>query len=151
MTLTQIPRFNHVAMSLPADTLDESSRADIVRFYHDVFGWDELPTMTIDRQRLVLSAGRVDQFVFLIADDHPMAAPRLDHWGMRVATLDDLHELLSRTKAFAEHDDRVDIVDYDVDDQEVVKIHAFYVGYLLPMMVEVQYWEWPSGDPFADD
>ncbi|MBV9040640.1 MAG: hypothetical protein JOZ68_06530, partial [Acidimicrobiia bacterium] len=62
------PRFNHVAMSLPADVLDERGRADIVAFYEEVFGWEELPQMTEDRKRLVLMAYRYGQFVFLIAD-----------------------------------------------------------------------------------
>ncbi len=38
-------------------------------------------------------------------------------------------------------DDRVDLIDLHVDDREVVKIHSFYVRYLLPMMCEVQWWE----------
>ena len=49
------PRFNHVAMSLPADLLGEERRGEIVRFYDEVFGWKELPMMTEDRHRLVLS------------------------------------------------------------------------------------------------
>lgn len=141
-TTTKPPRFNHVAMSLPADALDEQGRADIVRFYRDVFGWQELPTMTEDRHRLVLSAHRADQFVFLIAEDEPMTCPRMDHFGMAVHSLDELQELLAGVKEFAAHDDRVDLVDYSIDDQEVVKIHSFYVRYLLPMMLEVQYFEW---------
>ena len=36
-------RFNHVAMSMPADSLDEAGRADICRFYSEVFGWQEHP------------------------------------------------------------------------------------------------------------
>jgi hypothetical protein len=136
------PRFNHVAMSVPADVLDEAGRADLVRFYGEVFGWEELPTMTEDRRRLVLAAYRYDQFVFLIGADEPMTCPRMDHFGMAVDRLDDLQALLQRVKDFAEHDDRVDLVDHAVDDHEVVRIHAFYVGFLLPMMVEVQYFEW---------
>ena len=75
------PRFNHVAMSLPADTLNEQGRADILRFYNEVFGWEELPTLTEDRKRLVMMAYRYDQFVFLIADEPHMSGPRLDHFG----------------------------------------------------------------------
>jgi len=58
-------------MSVPADLLDEQGRHDLVAFYRDVFGWQELPTETVDREKLVLSAYRYDQFVFLIhqADD----------------------------------------------------------------------------------
>ena len=36
------PRFNHVAMSLPADLLDETNRADLCRFWGEVFGFDEI-------------------------------------------------------------------------------------------------------------
>jgi hypothetical protein len=136
------PRFNHVAMSLPADALDEAGRADILRFYGEVFGWAEAPGMTQDRRRLVLMCHRYDQFVFLIADDEPMRAPRLDHFGQSVTTLEELTELRDKVKAFATHDDRVDLVDISVDEHPGVRITAFYVGYLLPMMVETQYWEW---------
>ena len=45
------PRFNHVAMSLPADLLDENNRTDLCRFFSEVLGFDEMPTMTIDRRR----------------------------------------------------------------------------------------------------
>ena len=41
-------------------------------------------------KRLVLSAHAVEQFVFLIADDSPMACPRLDHYGISVGSLEDL-------------------------------------------------------------
>ena len=48
------PSFNHVAMSVPADLLDETGRNDLTRFYKEVFGFDELPTETVDRKKLVL-------------------------------------------------------------------------------------------------
>jgi hypothetical protein len=121
--------------------LDEQGRADILAFYREVFGWTEAPGQTLDRKRLVLLAYEYDQFVFLIAEDEPMKAPRLDHFGMRVASLDDLDEMLARAKAYKEKDDRVDVIDKTVEDYEVLKIHNFYVGYLIPMMVEVQYFE----------
>ncbi len=135
------PRFNHVAMSLPADTLDERGRADIVAFYQDVFGWEELPQMTEDRQRLVLMAYRYGQFVFLIADDDPMRAPRMDHFGMQVDTIEELDEMLDRARAYNEKDDRVDIVDKSAENHGPLTITSFYVGYLLPMMVEVQHFQ----------
>jgi len=135
------PRFNHVAMSMPADALDEAGRAAIVAFYREVFGWDELPTLTEDRRRLVLQAYRYDQFVFLIADDPPMSCPRMDHFGMSVTSEDELDELLARCKAYAEGDDRVDLVDKQVEDHQVLKVKSFYVRYLLPMMIEVQFFE----------
>jgi hypothetical protein len=140
-TPTRTPRFNHVAMSLPADLLGEEGRQDIVRFYDEVFGWKELPTETVDRKKLVLSAYTYEQFVFLIADDSPMTAPRLDHFGMSVETEQELDDMLARAKAFKARDDRVDIVDREVTDHGMLAITSFYVRYLLPMMVEVQWWD----------
>jgi len=126
-------------MSMPADALDEQGRADIVAFYSEVFGWQELPTETIDRQRLVLMAYRYDQFVFLIADDEPMRAPRLDHFGLGVDSEAELDEFLERARRFGERDPRVDVIDKKTEDYPGLSITSFYVGYLLPMMVEVQY------------
>jgi hypothetical protein len=136
------PRFNHVAMSMPADALDETGRKEIVEFYREVFGWEELPTMTEDRHRLVLQAYSYEQFVFLIADEPHMTCPGLDHFGMSVGTSEELDDLLGRAKAFAAHDDRVEIIDRKVEDHGVLKLHSFYVRYLLPLMVEVQHFEW---------
>lgn len=136
------PRFNHVAMSMPADALDEEGRREIIEFYSEVFGWEELPTLTEDRHRLVLQAYRYDQFVFLIAEDEPMTTPRMDHFGMAVHSmeqLDGLHERVRRWKE--ERDDRVDLIEKHVDDHGVLKIWSFYVRHLLPMMIEVQYYE----------
>ena len=139
-----VPRFNHVAMSVPADLLGEEGRREICAFYGEVFGWQELPTETVDRQKLVLMAHRYDQFVFLIAEDEPMRAPRLDHFGQSVATHDELVALRDRVVAFKERtgDERVDLVDLASEEHPGLNLHAFYVGYLLPLMVETQYWEW---------
>ena len=136
------PRFNHVAMSMPADSLDERHRADILAFYGEVFGWQELDTLTADRQRLVMMAHRYDQFVFLIADDSPMLAPRTDHFGQSVASLGELVTLHERCLGYRERDDRVDVIDLHVDEFPGLRLHSFYVGYLMPMMLETQFYEW---------
>lgn len=135
------PRFNHVALSLPPEALDERGRADIVRFYHDVFGWEELPTLTEDRHRLVMMAYEYTQFVFLIADEAPMRAPRMDHFGMGVATEAELDDFLARARSYQESDSRVDLIDKHTDDHGPIAITSFYVKYLLPMMIEVQYFD----------
>jgi hypothetical protein len=142
-TKTRAPRFNHVAMSVPADLLDEKGRGELLRFYGDVFGWEELPTETLDRQRLVLRAYSNEQFVFLIAEDPPMTCPRLDHFGMSVDTMEELDDMLERARAFQSRDDRVDIVDKHATDHDgFLVLTSFYVRYLLPMMVEVQHYDW---------
>jgi hypothetical protein len=141
------PRFNHVAMSLPADLLGEEHRAEITRFYDEVFGWKELPMMTEDRHRLVLSCYTYEQFVFLIAEDSPMKCARLDHYGISVETEEELDVMLGTAKAFAAKDDRVDLIDKKTEDHGMLAITSFYVGYLLPMMVEVQWWDFKEDHP----
>jgi hypothetical protein len=138
------PRFNHVAMSVPADLLDETGRGEILRFWDEVFGFTEMPTMTVDRKRLILSCVHWDQFVFLIAEDDPMHCPRMDHFGLAVGSRAELEGVAQRARAFREHDDRVDLIDVHVDDQGPVKIHSLYVQYLLPLMCELQWWEFVS-------
>lgn len=142
-TKTRTPRFNHVAMSVPADLLDEAGRADLLAFWGGVFGFEELPTETVDRHTLVLSAYDFEQFVFLIADDEPMRCPRLDHFGMSVGTLEELEAFHERAKAFQAQDDRVELIEHQVEDQHgVLNLHNFYARFLLPMMIEVQYFDW---------
>ena len=135
------PRMNHVAMSVSADQLDAANRPEIVRFYSEVLGFDEMESMTEDRHRLILSCVHWDQFIFLIAEDDPLRCPRMDHYGFAVSTRAELDAAWERAVAFREHDPRVDIIDPSIDDQGVVKIHSVYFGYLLPMMCELQYWE----------
>jgi len=138
------PRFNHVAMSVPADLLDEKSRAEILGFWAEVFGFVEMPTMTVDGKRLILSCVHWDQFIFLIAEDEPMQCPRMDHFGLAVGSLAELEGVAERAKAYREHDDRVDLIDVHMDDQGPIRIHSLYVKYLLPLMCELQWWEFVS-------
>ncbi len=135
------PRFNHVAMSVPADLLGPEGRADLVRFFSEVLGFEEMPTMTVEGKRLIFSCGHWDQFIFLIAEEEPMACPRMDHYGLAVGSPAELEGVRDRAVAFREHDDRVDLIDISVDDQGPVRIHSLYLGFLLPMLCELQWWE----------
>ncbi|HZQ57563.1 MAG TPA: hypothetical protein VFA84_05995 [Acidimicrobiales bacterium] len=136
------PVFNHVAVSVPPDYLDEKGRREIVDFYSEVFGWEELDMLTLDRKRLVLGAYLLDQFVFIHADDEPMQAPKMDHFGMGVATEEELDTFLARAKAYQQRDPRVRIIDKHSDDYTRLSLVSFYVGYLLPLMVEVQFYKY---------
>ena len=136
------PRFNHVAMSVPAELLGETGRRELCDFYREVFGWNELPTETVDGKKLVFGVHAIEQFVFLIADESPMTAPRLDHFGLSVGTEAELDNVLANAKAYQARDDRVDIIDKQTEDHGMLAITSIYVGYLLPMMVEIQYWDY---------
>jgi hypothetical protein len=137
-------------MSLPADALDEHGRTEIIDFYSEVFGWRELPTETIDRKRLVMMAYTIDQFVFLHADEPHMSGPRLDHFGMGVATVEELDEFLERAERYRDKDDRVYIIDKQVEEHPGITLTSFYVGYLLPLMVEVQHFGFNERADTAD-
>jgi hypothetical protein len=131
-------------MSLPRAALDEDGRAGIVRFCREVFGWEELPTMTKDRRRLVLSAWTTEQFVFLHGSDEPMACPRTDHFGLSVGSLAELEELRARALALAGEDSRVEVTPQTVEDYGVLKLHSFYVSSMLPLTIDVQHFEYAS-------
>jgi hypothetical protein len=139
-----LPRFNHIAMSVPATLLRPEARHDLLDFHSEVFGWQEAPGMTVDGHQLVLMAHRLDQFVFLIADDEPLRAPRLDHWGQAVATRDELEAIYVRAQRYRQRDERVDLVELRAEEHPGVTIHSFYVRFLLPLMVETQWFEWST-------
>ena len=66
----------------------------------------------------------------------------MDHFGMWVSTLAELEAFYDKAKAYAERDDRVVLEDKMLDDFGVLDLHAFYVRHLLPLKVEVQYFDW---------
>jgi hypothetical protein len=138
------PRLNHVAMSVAPDELDAAGRAALVAFYGDVFGFEEYEELTEDRRRLVFRAHSHEQFMFLTADATPMAAPRMDHFGLSVATLEDFEEVARRAVAWkAEEPDAVDLVEPSYEEYVgALRLHSFYVRYRLPLMVETQHFEY---------
>ncbi len=138
-----VPRLNHVAVSLPPDRLDAEGRAAITDFYGACFGWVELDSETVDRRKLILAIGHWDQFLFIHAEDEPMRSPRMDHFGVSVSSLADLEATHARVADRAATDPAIDVIGLSVDDFDVLKVHSFYVRHLLPIMVEVQYWEFP--------
>jgi hypothetical protein len=143
-TRTRTPRFNHVAMSIDRDLLGPDGRADILRFCGEVFGWEELPMLTTDRKRLVLQAWTHEQFVFLHGTDDPMRCSPEDHFGLSVGSLEELEDLRARALAFGERDDRVKVTAQAVEDYGALKLHSFYVTYVLPLTIEVQHFEYPG-------
>jgi hypothetical protein len=131
-------------MSVPADALDDDGRAALCAFYGNVFGFEEYEDLTQDRQRLVLRAHSHEQFVFLIAEDEPMTAPRLDHFGLSVASLEDFEEVARRAAAWkAKEPDAVDLIEPSVEEYVgALKLHSFYVRYRLPLMIETQHFQY---------
>src|SRR5262249_6749148 len=75
-------------------------------------------------------------------DGSSMVCPRLDHFGLSVGAESELDDILVRAKAWQARDDRVDIIDNHVDDHGMLAITSIYVRYLLPMMCEIQWWDY---------
>jgi hypothetical protein len=140
-----VPRFNPVALTVPPEALDASGRADLLRFHEHVFGWTELPTLTRDRELLVLRAWSNEQFVYLHASSEPMRTGATEHFGLSVPAREQLDAIYERALEYRGRDARVEIEPLHTDDFRVLKLHAFYVRYLLPLQIEVQHFEWAPG------
>ena len=120
---TRKPRFNHVAMSLTADLLDEEHRKAARRLLRATCSASyELPMMTEDRKRQVFQVHTIEQFVFLIADDAPMTCPRLDHFGLVGRRRVRARRHPRPREAWQARDDRVDIIDKKTDDHGMLAI-----------------------------
>lgn len=136
-----IPRLNHVAMSVPSELISGASRAELMEFYEGCFGWSELTEQGEEGRIAVLTVGHWDNFVFLHAEDVPMTALRMDHFGISVQSGEDFDACFERVRVRAEADDRVDVIAPKVEDHGPILLHSFYMRFRLPLMVEVQYWE----------
>ena len=140
-----IPRFNHVAMSVPAEALDEEGRRSMLDFYGEVFGFSEMPTMTKDRELLVLRCHSNEQFIYVHASDRPMQCGGNEHVGLSVATPEELDGMYERARKYAERHADVELIPRKTDDFKVLKLHSFYARYRLPLMIEIQCFEWADG------
>jgi hypothetical protein len=138
------PIINHVAISVDADVLDQSGRVALLDFFGEVFGWVEGDNSTERGNPLILYTGELRQYLYLLpAADDFLRAPRLDHFGLEIASVDELVAILDRAKAYREKDDRVTIIDLD----EMVThgptsdytLTNAYIGFLIPLMIELQH------------
>ena len=139
------PVLNHVALSMPLDVLDERGRADVLDFYGTVFGWTEGDNTGEAGNPLILYTGAFGQFVYLLPSATPLTAPELDHFGLQVDTLPELHAIVAAAKRYAERDDRVSIIDVHArtthGPQHDYVLTSAYIGFVLPLMIELQHLE----------
>jgi hypothetical protein len=138
------PVINHVAISVDAAVLDDAGRASLVEFFGDVFGWVEGDNSTEQGDPLILWTGEMRQYLYLLpATDDFLRAPRLDHFGLEVASLAELEAILDRAKGYQRSDERVTIIDRG----EMVThgtasdftLTNAYIGFLIPLLIELQH------------
>ena len=140
------PRINHVAISVDAGVMDETGRADLLRFFSEVFGWAEGDNSTEKGNPLILYTGALGQFLYLLpAQDEFMVTPNMDHFGIEVATKEELFALLDRVETFREKDPRVRVTDVGTmttryGEKRYTLTNA-YVWFLLPLWIELQHVE----------
>jgi hypothetical protein len=133
-------KLNHVAISMK---LDDADRADVLTFFNEVFGWTEGDNTGEEGNPLILYTGAFGQFIYLLPSDTPLRAPRLDHFGLQIDTLDELQAIVDRAKQYATKDDRVNIIDvHDRITQGPTNDYTLtsaYIGFALPLMIELQH------------
>jgi hypothetical protein len=137
------PRLNHVAISVDPALLDERGRADLLDFFGDVLGWTEGDNSGEPGNPLILYTGEFGQFVYLLPADPYLVAPRLDHFGLQVATVAELEAIVQRAKARAGTDARVTVVDITTrttpGPTHDYTLTSAYIGFVLPLMIELQH------------
>jgi len=140
------PLLNHVAITVDATVLDEAGRAALLDFFGDVFGWTEGDNSTERGNPLILYTGRQRQFLYLLpGTDDFLRSPPLDHFGLEVSSREELVAILGRAKAYRDKDERVAIIDLDEmvthGPRSDFTLTNAYIGFLMPLMIELQYIE----------
>src|SRR5262245_21957950 len=137
------PILNHVALTVPRPLVsDTAARRNLVEFYEHVFGWRAIDLMTIEGERLVLHLHQLTHFLYLVGGERTTVGIAGDHFGIEVYERAALDTIVARAKAFkAERDPAVEIEDITVENYGTITIHNAYIRYLLPLKVEVQFYE----------
>jgi catechol 2,3-dioxygenase-like lactoylglutathione lyase family enzyme len=145
------PRLNHVAISVDPSVLDEEGRAVVLDFYGDVFGWSEGDNTGESGNPLILYTGAPAQFVYLLPADPFLVAPALDHFGLQVDSVAEIERLVARARAYQEHDPRVRVIDtaerITHGPTHDYVLTSAYIGFLLPLMIELQHLQRHDRDP----
>lgn len=141
--MTTTPVLNHVALSVDKELLDGPKRESLKDFFSSVFGWEEIPQLTDDGSRLVFRLYRRGQFLYLIAGNPPSKLNTPDHFGIEVHDKETLDRMIAKAKEFKEtKDSAVEITEIEVNTESPeLRLWNAYVRYLMPMMIEVQYFE----------
>jgi len=127
------------------DALDDEGRAAILAFYGEVFGWTEGDNTDEEGNPLILYTGAPAEFIYLLPSDEPLTAPSLDHFGLQVAARSELQTIVDRATAYQTRDERVRVI--DVHERTThgpssdYTLTSAYIGFLLPLMVELQHIE----------
>lgn len=132
-------RFNHMELTMPPGGLDEQARADIKKFYGEVFEFDALEVPLFGEVGLLLRTDdETSQFLLLMEQAVHIDSKGYDHLGFLYEDRAEVDAKLELVKRWQARDDRVQIKEYDDLVVGDVTTHAFYFRYLLPIWFDVQ-------------
>lgn len=140
-------RFNHMELTLPEGTF-EKEKENLAGFYGEVFGFTgmEVPMVKLDCPKYMLSTDpQSTQFLFLVEDKDALSSKSFDHIGFLLDSREQVDVALDRCKEWQKKDPRVEIIEYEDWDLPVVLTHAFYVRYILPIYIDVQFLQFKEG------
>jgi hypothetical protein len=137
-------RFNHMELTFARGALDEATRSAIDSFYGDVLGWRCTPYELFGQLGHLLLPDE-GQFILLMESDDPISSPGLDHLGLLLDSRAEVDSLHDQCVAFAEKDERLELLDFDDLVNPRVTQRLFYVRYLLPLWFDVHALEYPAG------
>ena len=121
---------SHVAMSVPAGTLTDDYRTELLEFYGGLFGWREMESLRRP-DRLTISVG-THTYVNVRERADPMVCSGYEHFGIVVASAEEVERLWRELDA----DPRaVHLEPLSSDDRGLT---TFRFRHLLPLAVEVQ-------------
>ena len=137
--LSRPPTFNHVALSVPADLLEERGRREMLAFYGEVFGFEALDVPILKQTGLLLRTdAETSQFILVTEQTKHLHSPGYDHLGFLYETRDEVDTLLETCRKWQQRRPEIEIKEYEDLVVAGVTTHAFYVRYLLPIHFDVQ-------------
>ena len=140
-----MPRFNHMELTVPKGELAEN-RAEISKFYSEVFGFEALDVDILKQTGLLLRTDpETSQFILVTEQRNHLSCPGFDHLGFYYDTRAEVDALLEECQKRREQDPRVELKLYDDLVTGPVTTRAFYVRFLLPIWFDIQTIEYAEG------
>jgi hypothetical protein len=157
-------RFNHIELTMPKGTLDDTGKKEIVDFYHDLFGWTEATiessskntTLSETQRRFIEQLSRPgylilrcspampDQSLILSEAEKPLDIGEggiPSHAGLLLDSFDEVRDVYAKAKARQKNDPDVQLMnennvnDPDFDGPNL----GFYLRYKSPLWWDVQF------------
>ena len=83
--------------------------------------------------------------MYLLPGEPYLTAPAMDHFGVQVASLAQLQEIVDRAKARQANDERVTVIDVHARTTQGptadYTLTSAYIGFVMPLLVELQHLE----------